>query len=59
MYIHKKNFKTYRWCTGLECGRSWVRGRVNPKTIKLTVVASPLTTHSKEKKQRLFGSKSG
>jgi len=33
MYIHNQFFKTYRWCTRLECSRSWVRGRVKPKTI--------------------------
>ena len=50
MYIFNQFFKTYRWCTRLECGRSWVRGRVQPIAIKLAIVASPLSTHSKEKK---------
>ena len=57
--VHNKFFKTYRWCTRIECGRSWVRGRIKPKAIKLAFVASPLTTHSKEKQQTLFDSKSG
>ena len=53
MYTHNQFFlKTYRWCTRLECGRSWVRGRIKPTAIKLAFVASPLTIHSKEKKAK-------